>query len=220
MDVSRRRALGQSSRESVAPRAAERRRLLEDRSRTSPSPAATSGSPTTSRRTNARSARSSRCCATSSCSGGVYMGVGPEQNFSYIAAIRPAMAFIVDIRRQAVMQHLMFKADLRAVEGPRRLHLAAVLESRGRRARHARRRSSKIWDAFPIAPTDCRGRARRTYTRDRRASDQDARVHVHARTSLSSSSSSIRRFGTTARRFRRAAAGRRPRRRRASRSRI
>ena len=43
-------------------------------------------------------------------SGGVYMGVGPEQNFSYIAAIRPKMAFICDIRRQAVMQHLMFKA--------------------------------------------------------------------------------------------------------------
>ncbi|MEO7191668.1 MAG: hypothetical protein ABI051_11495 [Vicinamibacterales bacterium] len=42
--------------------------------------------------------------------GGVYLGVGPEQNFTYIAAIRPAMAFIVDIRRQAVMQHLLFKA--------------------------------------------------------------------------------------------------------------
>jgi hypothetical protein len=42
--------------------------------------------------------------------GGVYMGVGPEQNFTYIAAIRPKMAFVVDIRRQAVVQHLMFKA--------------------------------------------------------------------------------------------------------------
>jgi len=43
-------------------------------------------------------------------SGGVYIGVGPEQNFSYIAAIKPAMAFVIDIRRQAVVQHLMFKA--------------------------------------------------------------------------------------------------------------
>jgi hypothetical protein len=42
--------------------------------------------------------------------GGVYLGVGPEQNLTYIAAIRPALAFIVDIRRQAVMQHLLFKA--------------------------------------------------------------------------------------------------------------
>jgi len=43
-------------------------------------------------------------------SGGVYVGVGPEQNFSYIAAIKPEMAFVIDIRRQAVVQHLMFKA--------------------------------------------------------------------------------------------------------------
>jgi hypothetical protein len=42
--------------------------------------------------------------------GGAYLGVGPEQNFHYIAAIRPAIAVIFDIRRQAVMQHLLFKA--------------------------------------------------------------------------------------------------------------
>ena len=42
--------------------------------------------------------------------GGVYLGVGPEQNFSYISAVKPSMAFILDIRRQAAMQHLMFKA--------------------------------------------------------------------------------------------------------------
>jgi hypothetical protein len=42
--------------------------------------------------------------------GGAYIGVGPEQNFTYIAKIRPRIAFIVDIRRQAVIQHLMFKA--------------------------------------------------------------------------------------------------------------
>ena len=45
-----------------------------------------------------------------SVTGGVYLGVGPEQNFSYIAAIRPGMAFVLDIRRQAAMQHLLFKA--------------------------------------------------------------------------------------------------------------
>src|SRR5260370_10874123 len=31
--------------------------------------------------------------------GRVYMGVGPEQNFTYMAALRPKMAFIVDVRR-------------------------------------------------------------------------------------------------------------------------
>src|SRR5262245_14393938 len=28
---------------------------------------------------------------------GVYLGVGPEQNFTYIAALQPKMAFIFDI---------------------------------------------------------------------------------------------------------------------------
>jgi hypothetical protein len=42
--------------------------------------------------------------------GDVFLGVGPEQNFTYIAAVRPRMAFVIDIRRQAVVQHLMFKA--------------------------------------------------------------------------------------------------------------
>ncbi len=42
--------------------------------------------------------------------GGAYIGVGPEQNFTYIAKVRPRIAFIVDIRRQAVIQHLMYKA--------------------------------------------------------------------------------------------------------------
>jgi len=43
-------------------------------------------------------------------SGGAYVGVGPEQNFTYIAKVRPRVAFIVDIRRQAMIQHLMYKA--------------------------------------------------------------------------------------------------------------
>jgi hypothetical protein len=42
--------------------------------------------------------------------GGAYVGVGPEQNFTYIAKIHPRIAFIVDIRRQAIIQHLMYKA--------------------------------------------------------------------------------------------------------------
>ncbi len=42
--------------------------------------------------------------------GGAYIGVGPEQNFTYIAKIRPRIAFLIDIRRQAVIQHLMYKA--------------------------------------------------------------------------------------------------------------
>ena len=42
--------------------------------------------------------------------GGVYLGVGPEQNFTYIAAVKPAMAFIIDVRRGNLHLHLMYKA--------------------------------------------------------------------------------------------------------------
>ncbi|HEY4215582.1 MAG TPA: hypothetical protein VGM67_00505 [Gemmatimonadaceae bacterium] len=42
--------------------------------------------------------------------GGVYMGVGPEQNFTYIVALKPKMAIIVDIRRGNMLEHLMYKA--------------------------------------------------------------------------------------------------------------
>jgi hypothetical protein len=42
--------------------------------------------------------------------GGVYLGVGPDQNFTYIVAMQPKLAIIFDIRRQNVMQHLMYKA--------------------------------------------------------------------------------------------------------------
>jgi hypothetical protein len=42
--------------------------------------------------------------------GGAYVGVGPDQNFSYIAHVRPSVAFIVDIRRDNLLQHLLFKS--------------------------------------------------------------------------------------------------------------
>lgn len=41
---------------------------------------------------------------------GAYVGVGPEQNLTYVTAFQPRIAFIVDIRRQNMIQHLLFKA--------------------------------------------------------------------------------------------------------------
>jgi hypothetical protein len=41
---------------------------------------------------------------------GAYIGVGPDQNFTYITALKPRMAFIIDIRRQNMLLHLMYKA--------------------------------------------------------------------------------------------------------------
>src|SRR5205823_8296530 len=43
-------------------------------------------------------------------SASAYLGVGPDQNFTYIVALKPKIAFIVDIRRQNMIEHLMFKA--------------------------------------------------------------------------------------------------------------
>ena len=43
-------------------------------------------------------------------SGRAYLGVGPEQNFNYIATLRPKIVFIIDIRRQNMLEHLMYKA--------------------------------------------------------------------------------------------------------------
>ncbi|HEY5547484.1 MAG TPA: hypothetical protein VIK50_15630 [Gemmatimonadaceae bacterium] len=62
--------------------------------------------------------------------GGVYLGVGPDQNFTYIAAMRPRAAFIVDIRRGAFLQHLMYKALFELAED--RADFLSLLFSRPR----------------------------------------------------------------------------------------
>ena len=58
--------------------------------------------------------------------GGAYIGVGPDQNFTYIAAIRPDVAFIVDIRRDNLLLHLLFKS-LFALSRTRVEYLALLL---------------------------------------------------------------------------------------------
>jgi hypothetical protein len=63
---------------------------------------------------------------------GAYMGVGPEQNFTYIAAIQPKIAFIVDIRRQNMLEHMMYKALFEL--SPNRVDFLARLLGRKRPA--------------------------------------------------------------------------------------
>lgn len=86
--------------------------------------------------------------------GGVYLGVGPEQNLTYIAAIRPEMAFIVDIRRQAVMQHLMFKAIFELSKD--RADFLALLFTKPRPPGiDTSTGIQQIWDAYwPVATSD------------------------------------------------------------------
>ena len=57
-----------------------------------------------------------------------YVGVGPDQNFTYIAALKPRIAFIVDIRRQNMLLHLMYKALIEL--SPTRVEFLARLFSR------------------------------------------------------------------------------------------
>jgi hypothetical protein len=62
--------------------------------------------------------------------GGVYLGVGPEQNFTYIAALKPAMAIIFDIRRGNLDVQLMYKAIFELTKD--RADFMAMLFSRPR----------------------------------------------------------------------------------------
>ncbi len=90
---------------------------------------------------------------TTGVSGGVYIGVGPEQNLSYIAAIHPKMAFVVDIRRQAVMQHLMFKAMFELAKD--RADFLTLLFAKARPAgMDSATTIQKMWDAYWLVPTD------------------------------------------------------------------
>lgn len=60
--------------------------------------------------------------------GGAYVGVGPDQSFSYIATIRPDIAFMVDIRRDNLLQHLLLKALIQ--RAPTRVQFLAGLTGR------------------------------------------------------------------------------------------
>jgi hypothetical protein len=86
-------------------------------------------------------------------SGGVFIGVGPEQNLTYIAAVRPQMAFVIDIRRQAVMQHLMFKAMFELAKD--RADFLSLLFAKPRpKGLDATAPIQKMWDAYLATPTD------------------------------------------------------------------
>jgi hypothetical protein len=85
-------------------------------------------------------------------SGGVYLGVGPDQNFTYIIAMQPKLAVIFDIRRQNAMQHLMYKAL--AETSTDRAEFLSKLFSRKRPANiGAKSTSEELFAAYdPIEP--------------------------------------------------------------------
>jgi hypothetical protein len=86
--------------------------------------------------------------------GGAYIGVGPEQNFTYIAKIRPQIAFIVDIRREAIIQHLMYKAIFQMAAN--RMQFLSLLFSKpldGKDAPSPDASIDRMVDYFSTAPT-------------------------------------------------------------------
>jgi hypothetical protein len=87
--------------------------------------------------------------------GGIYVGVGPEQNFTYIAALQPRMAFVIDVRRQNMMEHLMYKALFELSSD--RSDFVSRLFSRARPAGLTTRSTAEeIFQAFGSVPGDKR----------------------------------------------------------------
>jgi hypothetical protein len=83
---------------------------------------------------------------------GVYLGVGPEQNFTYIANLSPRLAVIFDIRRQNAMQHLMYKALFEL--SPTRAEFVSRLFSRPAVARQQAGIAVKaLFDSAAAAPS-------------------------------------------------------------------
>ncbi len=85
--------------------------------------------------------------------GGVYLGVAPDQNFTFITALRPSIAFIVDIRHQNAMQHLMYKALIET--SPTRADFLAGLFARAPLAGvDSASSAAQLLDALATQPAD------------------------------------------------------------------
>ena len=95
--------------------------------------------------------------------GDVYLGVGPEQNFTYIAAVRPRLAFVIDIRRQAAMQHFLFKAMFELARD--RADFISIVFGKPRPAGLDTTTSiQRMWEAYRNVATDST-LSRRNWTR-------------------------------------------------------
>ena len=87
--------------------------------------------------------------------GGGYIGVGPDQNFSYIAQVRPRIAFIIDIRRDNLLQHLLFKSLFEMARN--RVEYLALLTGRAmpnEAASSSKRTVAEIVEVLEKAPPD------------------------------------------------------------------
>jgi hypothetical protein len=85
--------------------------------------------------------------------GGVYLGVGPEQNFTYIAALQPKMAIICDIRRQNMIEHLVYKSIFE-VSSDRADFLSRLFSRKRPDGLTEKSTARQLFQAFRSAPPD------------------------------------------------------------------
>jgi hypothetical protein len=92
----------------------------------------------------------------------VYFGVALEQNFTFIAALKPKVAFIVDIRRGNLLGHLMYKAIFET--SPNRAEFMSKLFGRPRpQVLSASSTVEDLFTSYGTAPRDS-AFAARTFT--------------------------------------------------------
>ena len=85
--------------------------------------------------------------------GRAYIGVGPEQNFTYMAAVQPSIAFIVDIRRGNLQLQLMYKA-LFELSADRVEFVSRLFSRRMPAGLDASASAMQIFDAADLAEPD------------------------------------------------------------------
>lgn len=84
--------------------------------------------------------------------GGVYLGVGPDQNLTLIAQTRPKLAFVIDFRRRNALVHLVHKALMTLA--PSRVEYLTRLLARTPRDLPDDPTASDLVSAFAQAPFD------------------------------------------------------------------
>ena len=112
--------------------------------------------------------------------GGVYLGVGPEQNFTYIANLKPRMAVIFDIRRQNAMAAPDVQGAVRAVADARGVRVAAVLATVAARRSRPSATPAELFAAVVDGDGERFG-VRRELEGDRRSAHGHARLRAVGR---------------------------------------
>jgi hypothetical protein len=85
--------------------------------------------------------------------GGTYIGVGPEQNFTYILNLEPKLSFIVDIRRMNMLEHLLYKSLLE-LSTDRADFLSRLFSRKRPKGLREYTRIETIFDAYDTAGPD------------------------------------------------------------------